>query len=191
MTEYDVKPLGPGTWDGFAGLAERHNGVWGGCWCTWFQTMNAEKERTAEANYALKKRLVCEDRAHAALVYDGDVAVGWCQYGSPQELPNIYHRKEYEATLDLLPDYRITCFFIDRRYRRKGVSRIALEGALALIAHAGGGVVEGYPHDIAGKKTSASFLYSGTRTLFEQAGFEYVRSKGTKNCVMRKVIGAV
>ncbi|MGS0685551.1 hypothetical protein ACVBEQ_10460 [Nakamurella sp. GG22] len=33
---YRIEPLGPGTWDAYAGLAERHNGVCGGCWCTWF-----------------------------------------------------------------------------------------------------------------------------------------------------------
>ena len=31
-----------------------------------------------------------------------------------EELPNIYHRKEYEETLDRLPDYRITCIFVDK-----------------------------------------------------------------------------
>ena len=60
MSEYVVRPLEPGTWDGFAGLAERHNGVFGGCWCTWFHTMSAEKERTYEANRSLKRRLVDE-----------------------------------------------------------------------------------------------------------------------------------
>jgi GNAT superfamily N-acetyltransferase len=190
MSEYTVQPLGPDTWDGFAALAERHNGVWGGCWCTWFHTMNAEKERTYEGNRTLKQRRVCDGSAHAALVFDGDLAVAWCEYGTPGELPNIYHRKEYEATLDRLPDYRITCFFVDRNYRRKGVSSVALDGALDLIAQAGGGVVEAYPHDIGGKKVSASFLYNGTRTLFEHAAFAYLRSKGTKNCVMRKTVRA-
>jgi hypothetical protein len=38
---------------------------------------------------------VDEGRAHAALVFDGEVAVGWCEYGTPEELPGIYHRKEY------------------------------------------------------------------------------------------------
>jgi hypothetical protein len=42
------------------------------------------------------------------LVFDGDEAVAWCEYGSPEELPNIYHRKQYEAELDRLADYRIT-----------------------------------------------------------------------------------
>ena len=190
MSEFAVKPLGPDTWDDFAALAERHNGVWGGCWCTWFHTMAAEKERTSEGNRLLKQRLVRDGAAHAALVFDGDLAVAWCEYGKPDELPNIYHRKEYQAGLDRLPDYRITCFFVDRSYRRKGVSRVALDGALELIAPAGGGVVEAYPHDIGGKKVSASFLYNGTRTLFEQAGFAYVRSKGAKNCVMRKSVRA-
>jgi hypothetical protein len=188
MSEYQVKPLTPGTWDAFADLAERHNGVWGGCWCTWFHTMYAEKGHTAEGNRALKERLVSEGRAHAALVFDGAVAVGWCEYGTPEELPNIYHRKEYEAGLGRLPDYRLTCFFIDKRYRRSGVAAIALRGALDLIAQAGGGVVEAYPHDTAGQKVSASFLYNGTRSLFERAGFRYDRSKGTKNCVMTKTV---
>jgi GNAT superfamily N-acetyltransferase len=206
MTEYTIKALGPDTWDAFAGLAERHNGVWNGCWCTWFHATAgsggrmvlvqddgghpacAERGESAEGNRAIKERLVSEGRAHAALVFDGDVAVAWCEYGTPEELPNIYHRKEYEAGLDKLPDYRLTCFFVDKNYRRKGVAALALRGALDLIAQAGGGVVEAYPQDTPGKKVSASFLYNATRSLFEQAGFSYDRPKGTKNCVMSKTV---
>ena len=183
---YVVKPLDASTWDAFARLVERHNGVFGGCWCTWFHTFHGEKTFTAEGNRALKQRLVEEGRAHAALVFDGDEAVAWCQYGSPEELPNIHHRKEYEATLDVTPDYRITCIFVDKKHRRAGVTAVALRGAVDLIAQAGGGVVEGYPHDTEGKKVSV--LYNGTRTLYERAGFDYVRPKGTRNCVMRRVV---
>jgi GNAT superfamily N-acetyltransferase len=190
ISEYAIKPLGPDTWAAFAQLAERHNGVWGGCWCTWFHTSQAEKGHTAEGNRALKERLVNEGRAHAALVFDGDAAVAWCEYGTPEELPNIYHRKEYEAGLGRLPDYRLTCLFVDKRYRHKGLAAVAIRGALGLIAQAGGGVVEAYPQDTPGKKVSASFLYNGTRSTFEQAGFSYDRSKGVKNCVMSKTIPA-
>ncbi len=98
MSAYVVKPLTAATWDGFAAMVERHNGVFGGCWCTWFHTMSADKERTYEGNRSLKRRLVEEDRAHAALVYDGSEVVAWCEYGSPEELPNIYHRKQYEES---------------------------------------------------------------------------------------------
>ena len=170
MADYTIKPFTPETWGAFAELVERHNGVWGGCWCTWFHTENAEKGSGAAGNRALKQRLVYEGRANAAVVFDGDTAVGWCQYGSPDELSRIYHRKEYEAGLVEPPDYRLTCLFVDKAYRPKGASAVALKGALALIQEAGGGVVEGYPHDTDGKRVSASFLYNGTREFARTGG---------------------
>ncbi len=186
--EYRVAALGATTWPAFARLVEKNNGIWGGCWCTWFHTMAAEKTRTYEGNRDLKEQLVREGRAHAALVFQGDDAVAWCQYGSPRELPNIYHRKEYLAGMVQEPDYRITCFFVDRGHRHGGVAALALAGALELIARAGGGLVEAYPQEAAAKKASGSFLYSCTRTMFERAGFSYDRPKGLKHCVMHKVV---
>jgi len=190
VSDYLVRPLGPDTWDAFAALAERHNGVWGGCWCTFFHPTCPERGQSQEINRGIKQRLVDEGVAHAALVFDGDRAVAWCEYGTPEELPNVQHNKQYLAELDVLPDYRITCFFVDRDYRRKGMARVALDGALDLIAQAGGGVVESYPQDTEGKKTSASFLYNATRSLFEQAGFSYIRSKGKHHSVMRTTVPA-
>jgi hypothetical protein len=187
MSQYEIKPLDTNTWDAFARLLERHNGVFGGCWCTYFHTFHGEKTFDAEDNRALKKRLVEDGRAHAALVFDGDEAVAWAQYGSPDELPNIQHRKEYEATSTEVPDYRITCIFVDKKHRKSGVTAIALGGAVDLIAKAGGGVVEGYPHDTDdGRKVSV--LYNATRSLYERAGFSYIRPKGLRNCVMRMVV---
>jgi hypothetical protein len=61
-----------------------------------------------------------------------------------------------------------------------------VEGALRLIGEAGGGVVESYPDDTPGKRCAV--LYDGTRSLFERAGFDYVRAKGAKNCVMRTTV---
>ena len=57
-----------------------------------------------------------------------------------------------------------------------------------VYAQAGGGVVEAYPQDTLGKKVSASFLYNGTRSLFEQAGSSYDRPKGMNHCVMCKAV---
>jgi hypothetical protein len=48
MSEYAIRPLCSETWDAFAALAAKHNGVWGDCWCTWFHTFHGEKEHTAE-----------------------------------------------------------------------------------------------------------------------------------------------
>ena len=67
------------------------------------------------------------------------------------------------------------------------MTEAALHGAVDLIAQAGGGVVEGYPHDTTdGRKVSV--LYNSTRSLYERAGFSYVRPKGLRNCVMRIVV---
>jgi hypothetical protein len=105
----------------------------------------------AEGTNSYKRKLVEEDRAHAALVFDGDTCVAWCQFGPPQELPNIYHRKEVESKMTM-PDWRITCIFVDNEYRKKDLSFFALSGALELIKNSGGGVVESYPQDTQGKK---------------------------------------
>jgi GNAT superfamily N-acetyltransferase len=152
MSQYAIRALDATTWEAWARLAEKHKGMgFGGCWCTSFHSRVGRRE--GEKGRPWKERLVREGNAHAAVVFDGDDAVAWCQYGSPEELPNIQHVKQYEATrTDELPDYRITCIFVDRDYRRKGVAGVALRGALDLIAEAGGGVVEGYPQDTQGKK---------------------------------------
>jgi GNAT superfamily N-acetyltransferase len=190
MGDYRVEPLTPQTWDAYARMMERHNGVFGGCWCTYFQTMSSEKTYDAGDNRALKQRLVEEGRAHAALVIDGDEAVAWAQYGSPEELPNIYHRKEYDEAGDPAPDVRVTCIYVDKKHRRHGLTEVVLRGALDLIRQAGGGVVEGYPHDTSdGRRVSV--LYDGTRAVYERLGFTYVRPKGLRNCVMRTTVAPV
>ncbi|MGH3304028.1 MAG: hypothetical protein ACRDOK_20595 [Streptosporangiaceae bacterium] len=94
------------------------------------------EKQVGEGNRAPKERLVSEGRAHAALVFDPAAAVAWCEYGTPEELPNICHRKECEAGVEKLSDYRLTCLFVDKNYRRMGVASVALGGALNLIAQA-------------------------------------------------------
>ena len=39
-------------------------------------------------------------------------------------------------------------------------------------------MVEAYPQDTGGKKITASLLYSVTRSLFEQADFDYIATQG-------------
>ncbi len=131
MTRLRTAPLDSSTWPDFAALVERNNGVWGGCWCMGFHSEGVnDRDRTPEQNRADKECRVAEGRAHAALVFDGDTCVGWCQFGSPDELPRIKSRRAYEAEPTELPHWRITCFYVDKGHRGEGVASAALAGAL-------------------------------------------------------------
>ena len=189
MPELTVQPLETATWPAFAALVERNGGVWGGCWCMGFHAEGVGRPgQTAEGNRAAKEARVREGRAHAALVFDGDAAVGWCQFGRPDELPRIKRAKAYRDGLVALPDWRITCFFVDKGSRRRGVADAALAGALAEIAGAGGGVVESYPEAIGDRKVSSSFLHNGTVELFERHGFARVRPLGKHHWLVSRSV---
>jgi hypothetical protein len=89
---YTTRPLDRSTWDAFAELVERNDGVYGGCWCIAFHTAY---QRGVSDPCTLKEPLVRTGRAHAALVFDQEgAAQGWCQYGSPEEL-GFKHLREY------------------------------------------------------------------------------------------------
>ena len=76
-------PLDASTWDAFAELVERNNGVYGGCWCIAHHSEYQRGVSTPHAQGGARQG----GPAHAALVLDeDDAAQGWCQYGSPEEL---------------------------------------------------------------------------------------------------------
>jgi GNAT superfamily N-acetyltransferase len=187
---FQVAALTTETWADFAGLVERHNGVWGGCWCMGFHAKGPGWGVSADLNRAEKQGLVAAGRAQAALVYDAAECVGWAQFGLVAELPRIKNAKAYAAGLVALPDWRVTCFFVDKAHRGQGVAFAALQGALDLIAAAGGGVVEGYPEEVEGRGTSA-FLHSATLAMFERAGFARERKIGKAKWVVRRGGGPV
>jgi ribosomal protein S18 acetylase RimI-like enzyme len=103
-------------------------------------------------------------------------------------LPRIKRRRAYLEGLSALPDWRITCFFVDSKCRRRGVASAALAGALHEIARLGGGTVESYPEDGEGRSVSASFLHNGTVSMFESHGFERTRRLGKHHWVVTKVV---
>jgi GNAT superfamily N-acetyltransferase len=185
MSELVVRLLSSETWDDFAGLVDRHGGVWGGCWCLEFHPEGGE--RGGHRRYAKKQR-VLNGTAHATLVYDAADCVGWCQFGPPAELPRIKRRRAYESDTVRVPDWRITCFFVDKQHRGQGVARAALHGALVEIAHLGGGLVESFPEDVTGRRTSAGFLHNATTSTFERQGFTRQRQLGNHHWLMTKTV---
>ncbi|MFF2653120.1 GNAT family N-acetyltransferase [Streptomyces sp. NPDC058045] len=169
-----VRLLDTDTWPAFARLVEANNGVWGGCWCMGFH-VRVGKGRTPQQNRAEKEQRVRTGQTRSALVFSGDDCLGWCQFGSPAELPEIKSKRKYEKDLTVLPDWRITCFFTGKGLRRRGIAHAALGGALAEIARQGGGTVEGYPEETDDRSVSGSFLHTGPMAVFENHGFTRTR----------------
>lgn len=187
MSGYTTMPLSAATWADFAALVERHGGVWGGCWCLAFHVEGNERGPHRRAQ---KEQRVREGKAHAALVYSGPDCIGWCQFGPSDELPRIKHLRVYNQAQGEPPDWRTTCFFVDKEHRGKGVASLALAGALDEIARLGGGLVESYPEDTTDRKVSPPFLHNSRLALFEQQGFARVRALGKNHWVVSKQVAA-
>lgn len=183
---YTTKPLAPDTWDDFATLVEANNGVWGGCWCIGFHPEGFSEAHTQGGNREAKRRHVARGTVHQTLVYAGDECVGWCQYGSPAELPNIKNPAAYVKELRSLPDWRIGCIFTGGRHRGVGVARAAVAATVEAIRQAGGGVVEAYPEQVEDRKPQrGAYFHTGPETLFEEFGFVRDRRIAKWRWVMR------
>src|SRR5947199_8013648 len=77
-------------------------------------------EEWKKINRKDKETLVRQGRSHAILVYDEKTPVGWCQYGSRDELPRIDAGRGYRKVRQPVGAekiWRITCFFVDKQYR--------------------------------------------------------------------------
>lgn len=140
-------------------------------------------KRTYEQNKADKRALVFEGKTHGLILYNDSEPIGWCQYGPPSELPKIDRKKSYHAPKDF---WRLTCFFVDGRYRGVGVAKLLLEAALLFMKKRRVKLVEAYPIDTSGGKYSSAFLWPGTLKLFESAGFSPVCKFGKNTLIVRK-----
>jgi hypothetical protein len=188
-TAFTIRALDESTWDAFAALVDANNGVFGGCWCMGFHPEGLAEDR--DANCAAKREHVCAGTVHQVLVYDGERCVGWCQYGSPAELPNIKNTKAYQKELSSLPDWRIGCVFTGKDHRREGVARAAVSGALEAIAAAGGGLVEAYPEQVEGRGPQrGAYFHTGPEDLFVELGFERDRQIAKWRWVMRRHVAS-
>jgi GNAT superfamily N-acetyltransferase len=194
---YEVKELSSTTWPDFEKFFAKHNGVQGGCWCTFYHhaegrllKQGLERKDAIALNRKEKKSLVTKGRSHGILVYAGNQAVGWCQYGPKEELPRIDSGRNY-SKLDLSADqgrnlWRLTCFFVDRDFRKKGVAGVALKAALDSIRKQGGGIVEAYPPTW--KEGGSWALWFGTVAMYEREGFKAHAKLGERHLLMRKTL---
>jgi len=194
VSEYSTKQLSERTWRDFERLFETHPapGAYP-CWCMYNHRCGPEprekrdsRAKWIEQNHRDKEALVEKGRSHGILVYAQGEPVGWCQFGLSEELPRIEKNPKYlkptsESGRRL---WRITCFVVHKKYRRRGVARIALKAALAAIQNEGGGQVEAYPI----KRWGGYQKYRGAVSMFEKEGFQIVAPLGKSNVLVRKSI---
>lgn len=188
---YTTRELSTGTWADFETLFGTYGGVQDGCWCMYYHRARPNRGQPDAARHAQNRsdhrRLVGRGDAHGVLVYSGRTPIGWCQFGRTAELPRIDAGLKYRAlgeSVGARPDWRITCFFVDRRYRRIGIATLALDAALRAIGRHGGGVVEAYPST----NPRAVAQWFGTVRMFEDQQFVRVAPFGRSNILMRRTL---
>jgi len=192
--EYSTKKLTKDTLPDFERLFEKHPAPGAFmCWCMYHQrarplaVSKQQHSRVKEAarNRQQKRELVENGRSHGILVYSKGEPVGWCQYGSREELPRLDSDRSYRRLApegDMKRLWRITCFVVDKKYRERGVASAALKAALEAIRSKGGGLVEAYPII----RWGAYREYLGTVSMFQKEGFKIVAPFGKSNVVMRR-----
>ena len=136
VPEYTSKELSAKTWPDLARLFEKPEigDAWW-CWCmhhhveSYSAPENAQPRTRAERavrNRRQKEKLVRNGRAHGVIVYANREPVGWCQYGPREELPQVDQSRNYRnlaPTDEKKKLWRITCFVVDKKYRKSGVRR--------------------------------------------------------------------
>jgi GNAT superfamily N-acetyltransferase len=183
---YEIRALDESTWPAFAALVECNNGIFGGCWCMGFHPQETREGTAPKPKRQQKLDRVRAGTAHAALVFEGEECVGWCQFGSPDEVPRIKNRAAYEQGRTETPEWRIACCYVGKGHRRQGVATAALTGAIELIGLLGGGTVEGYPESA--EAVSAGFLYHGALSTYEKTGFVRDRKIGKHRWVVTRFV---
>lgn len=180
-----IHPLTPERWDDFEALFGE-NGACAGCWCTWWQM--SQSEWLATKGDGTKRRMrgrVKKGPPPGLLAYAGDEAVGWCAVAPREEFPRLA-RSKILAPVDDAPVWSVTCFFVRRDWRLRGVTVALLDGASRWVAARGGRILEGYPTDTR-KPQPGAFVHHGLLRAFQRAKFlEVARRSKTRPIVRRK-----
>jgi GNAT superfamily N-acetyltransferase len=185
----EFHPVTPDRWRDLEKLFRGH-GAPGYCWCTYWRIPASEYSRLdSPGRKQVLKETVDSGVPTGILAYmDGD-SVGWCSV-APRE---TYTRLERSKTIPASAAPRtwaITCFFVLRSARRKGLMLDLISAALDYAKSKGALFVEAYPA-VPGVKEDGepdyqvSYRFMGFASTFEKAGFQEVSQSGSKRPVFR------
>jgi len=172
------------TWPSLETLFAANKTV-GGCWCVWFMRGAAE----VDANWGAGNKAFLYEKVRAAeplgvLALDDDRPLGWVAVAPRTTYPRLDRSK---VTASDVPDaWSVTCFFVHRDARGRGLARTLLDAGVDFARERGARVVEGHPVDTEGARKVSGDLYHGTLDMFRAAGFSLVARRGTRRALVRK-----
>ena len=186
--EFAIRPVTPELWPSLVDLFGKF-GASNGCWCMYWRLGGAYRDAPIGANKEALRQIVKRGSPPGLLAFDGDLPVGWCQLTPRDALPWLDHMWWF-ARVDALPVWSISCFFVRRGYRRKGVMTQLIRAALKAAKRARAPALEAYPIDTSVPK-STSNIFTGTAAAFACAGFKVVARRAPARPIMRHSLKAV
>ena len=177
-----VRPLTPDLWPKLEELFGRV-GACNGCWCMYWRVGGTYSKRPRDKNKAAFKAIVKKGPPPGLLAFDGDRAVGWAQVTPRAALPHL-DRGRFTQKIDDIPVWSLSCFFIRKGYRGKGVMTALLKAAIDHAKKLNVPALEAYPIKTDTRRGNAT-MYTGAASSFERAGFKTVAIPAAHRPLMR------
>jgi GNAT superfamily N-acetyltransferase len=183
------EPLTPGRWPDVVKLFGPR-GACAGCWCMVWRRTRADWERgKGSGNRAAFQRVVRKGPPPGILAYVDGEAVAWCAV-APREVYVQLARSRVLKPIDAEPVWSVSCIFVSRAYRRRGVSVALLRAAGEFAASQGARIVEGYPVEPYSGTMPDAFAWTGIVAAFRAAGYEEAARGSPKRPIMRLIVAA-
>jgi|SRR6516165_3684289 GNAT superfamily N-acetyltransferase len=172
-----IRPLTPELWPALEDLFGNH-GASNGCWCMHWRIGREYAKRPREENKAAFRRIVKRGPPPGLLAFEGDRAVGWCQL-TPRAAVPILDERRTTARVDELPVWSLSCFYVRRGYRRRGVMAALISAAVKAAKRAKAPALEAYPYE------TKQPVYVGVASTFKRAGFKVVARPTPSRAIVR------
>jgi GNAT superfamily N-acetyltransferase len=181
-------PLTPDRWDDFEALFGPR-GACGGCWCMYWRLPRKDFEAGKSGGNRIALRTIVQGgREPGLLAYDGGRAVGWCSVAPRAEFDYLA-RSRVLRPIDDTPAWSVSCLFVAKEFRGRGVAVGLLKAAAGFVKAHGGRVIEGYPVVPRKRPMPAVLAWTGTPAAFERAGFAPAAVSPTGRPIMRRRLG--
>jgi GNAT superfamily N-acetyltransferase len=160
-------------------------GACGGCWCMfWRLTRKEFDSQKGEGNRKAMKAIVQSGKIPGILAFSQDKPVAWCSV-APRDQFSALDRSRILKPVDELPVWSISCFFVEKNYRGKGLSIQMIKAAVDYVKKNGGSVVEAYPVEPKKDKMPDAFAWTGLASAFIKAGFTECARRSETRPIMR------